>query len=1202
MRILNIKVERLPGIRVPFELDGLSRELNVVLGPNGSGKSSIRRLLERVFWPPSKRGSETDAVVVFEDAAGGKLVATVAFGTVSWQSDGIPASSPEFPVEHLKGCFALDLRELMSGDSKDGSELARDIRTRLAGFDFEGLKKGFAPKRWEGRKEAEAVREAERKLRDLDREREDLARGEEEAGRLEERLDAAKNAESVIAVLKVLRNAVEAKRRLGEIELELSEFPEGMDKLSPEDSERLKRFASELGDCRKSIADAAAETAELEKRLAGLSVPDNPPSDEILSAETARADALIRRDEKLSDIRLRLAAAESALSAALEDLGRGNGGKRNGGGNGNERQFPLGTLNGEFVSALSKIVEERAEAKSALVFATSELEALSAKSSAASEKPVDVERRAERLSRMAETLRDWLALPVGASSGAGRVGEGRGGGAVAASAVGAVLVVAGIGLAFVSPWFAVLAGLGVGTVAGALLVGRSRGLVGVDSDVAAVELDAERRSLERKYAEVAGGGDGIVWERSEVSVALRGIAEDAAEAREAAKELERVSQRLEDAEANLKSKKKALEEFDEKLRERLSELGLDVPASDLETRVLAERLKNILDAAGGEAEARGELDALVEEVERVKRGLSEFLGKHGRPVPEDTLEIKAEVDRLRNDIAARHGALEHLERARRTKSEHEKRLGDLERERGSWLDARSLPAESPETELSIRLRGLEKYAGLVEEKRDRESGFRMASKDLDGDAMGRVDSVTIREIDGEIADLDALAGERDGINEELTLLRGKIAEAERGAERGMALSELEARRYDLDLKREEVSRKLAAETLLADVEEEYREKNKPEVVSRAADYFRSFTRGLYDLRLGSSVGADAFSAYHNSEERGYSLEELSDGTRIQLLLAVKMAFADQVDRDAALPLILDEPLTTSDPVRFQAVAEALAVISGKRQIVYFSSDPSDASKWLSAAESAGKAAPKLFDLGNIRKLADASSEPADYAVEPPPAYPAPEGMSPEDYAVALGVPKIDIFAPVGSWHVFHAARPDLELCHEILSLYRVETIGQWRAISKPRAGGESVLRAIGADAAARLDARIALMESLRRLLLVGRGRPLSRKDIFDCPHVSDSYKGRFADLAEELKWDAAAFMDAVDAGADARVKRFRKKAELREYLEELGCIATEEPIDDSEIAASARAENESAFSAGTLSKEDIWSILDGTWRGDLKLN
>jgi hypothetical protein len=79
-------------------------------------------------------------------------------------------------------------------------------------------------------------------------------------------------------------------------------------------------------------------------------------------------------------------------------------------------------------------------------------------------------------------------------------------------------------------------------------------------------------------------------------------------------------------------------------------------------------------------------------------------------------------------------------------------------------------------------------------------------------------------------------------------------------------------------------------------------------------------------------------------------------------------------------------------------------------------------------------------------------------------------------------------------------------------------------------------------------------------------------------------------------------MDAVDAGADERVKRFRKKAELREYLEDAGFIATEEPLDDSEIAARARAENEPAFSAGTLSKEDIWSILDGTWRWDLKLN
>ena len=59
-------------------------------------------------------------------------------------------------------------------------------------------------------------------------------------------------------------------------------------------------------------------------------------------------------------------------------------------------------------------------------------------------------------------------------------------------------------------------------------------------------------------------------------------------------------------------------------------------------------------------------------------------------------------------------------------------------------------------------------------------------------------------------------------------------------------------------------------------------------------------------------------ALDNEEQRERTLDELSSGTRLQLLLAVRVAFVEQQERGPMLPLILDETLGNSDEHRARA--------------------------------------------------------------------------------------------------------------------------------------------------------------------------------------------------------------------------------------------------------------------------------------------
>ena len=75
----------------------------------------------------------------------------------------------------------------------------------------------------------------------------------------------------------------------------------------------------------------------------------------------------------------------------------------------------------------------------------------------------------------------------------------------------------------------------------------------------------------------------------------------------------------------------------------------------------------------------------------------------------------------------------------------------------------------------------------------------------------------------------------------------------------------------------------------------------PRVFERARGHFLAFTHHGYELRLGRDAEAPRLFAVDLRTSEGRDLGELSDGTRAQLLLAARMAFAEEVERGERFP-------------------------------------------------------------------------------------------------------------------------------------------------------------------------------------------------------------------------------------------------------------------------------------------------------------
>ncbi len=126
-------------------------------------------------------------------------------------------------------------------------------------------------------------------------------------------------------------------------------------------------------------------------------------------------------------------------------------------------------------------------------------------------------------------------------------------------------------------------------------------------------------------------------------------------------------------------------------------------------------------------------------------------------------------------------------------------------------------------------------------------------------------------------------------------------------------------------------------TLLAKAIALYREKNQDPLLKLAGQYFSTLTCGAFSALVIDDVGNErALRGVRSSNGTHLDLDAMSDGTRDQLFLALRLAYIEMhCDKGTPCPVILDDVLMAFDDARTGAALRALRDLSRKTQVLVF---------------------------------------------------------------------------------------------------------------------------------------------------------------------------------------------------------------------------------------------------------------------------
>ena len=201
---------------------------------------------------------------------------------------------------------------------------------------------------------------------------------------------------------------------------------------------------------------------------------------------------------------------------------------------------------------------------------------------------------------------------------------------------------------------------------------------------------------------------------------------------------------------------------------------------------------------------------------------------------------------------------------------------------------------------------------------------------------------TKEEIENRISSLEDNLNKKETEIREHTIKMGAInnelKRMEGTADLSRTLTELETQKLKLrGIYKEWISGKLALK-ILAEVKAGYEKKQQPIVIKNSSTYFSAITGQRYS-RIHVSLDRKEVKVF-DKREQIKTIDQLSRGTREQLLLSLRLGFIKAYEEYAApLPVILDEVLVNFDQQRAKKTAEILHEFGNGRQILFITCHP-----------------------------------------------------------------------------------------------------------------------------------------------------------------------------------------------------------------------------------------------------------------------
>lgn len=1130
MKLRTLAIEHLPGVEPGFTLEGLRDGVNVIVGPNASGKSSLVRALAAALYREASRDEPGLSISAVFDSGESTLRALRLGSQLSWRLDGEPAEPPPLPDFRFLSCFTLGMEDLLAEGLDTDQAIAAHLSRELAGgFDIRAVRDGAAfPRKRNYRHETAALRDARQLWQQRHDESRKLRARQDKLQSLSAERDAAARAGDRAQWVERALQLLDTRRRRIDLETRLDALPPGMDRLQGNEADRLEDLRARRkqleGEHQRANEAHARAASQLEQAGLAEDVLDEAAIDEhktlLQELQGLEADIDRQRDARRQ--------ARAELDRASSELGA--------------RPPATAPLDLHTVQQ----IESQLDRKRAL---DADIAALRK----AREQFADTEDSADStaLERAAQALRDWLGTPVAPPWNTRRI---------ALAAMVAASGVAAIGLGMVWTYWA-----------GLLIVPFTGGLLALLR-----EIPGKAEHAAARQAFLRTGQAAPEWENSAVRTRLDEIDTALRNARlrqERAAERRRLDSALAQHEQEMDALTESLSSLTESLGRdpMLQDVTLDRWLRLTLTHDQAYDRVTGIERAIADAEARAE---------HLRNACLAFLQRHNAApasAPADSRTLSSRIDHLAGRLQTHRTALQ----ARATASgEIERCQRELKRvdEAMAALFADAGLATGDEATLTSRLAQLADWKDARDELERIRAVEQSQTDPLRGHAalLARVEADDEAGLRRDLAGQQSEAANYEARVQEISTIEADIRQAERQRDLETAAARMQEASEALRDGMQEALLAEAGACLLEQVEREYVQQSQPRALRQAKDWFGRFTRHAWSLEF-TPGDENPFAALETASGQRRALSQLSTGTRMQLLIAVRVAFAAEAERGReSLPLFLDETLATTDPERFHAVAQSLQTLAAEgRQLFYLTAQPVEVQYWQ-------RVDPDIhcIDLARTRRLDAAAPAYPDITAPALAAVPPPQGRSPAAYAAALGVPAVDPWQRLEALHPFYLLPDQLPLLHELLTL------------GLDHAGAVESLLDAGAPAHWLSDEQRAL---LRRRIAAGRawldawrhgrGQPVTRAALERSGAVSNHFINAVDALNRELGGDAERLLRALDEG-DIKGFRREKREQLAEWLGEQGYRDERPRLDDSAMTILVMDALQRADTAGPLPADE----------------
>ena len=1141
-----IEVRKAPGIHPGYAIDGLSPDINIVFGPNASGKSTTARAIQALLWPHPSTLRRHELAATFQ-LGGDEWTIDADPGRVRRTRNGDPADPPLLAPIDDRVRYTLGLPDLLASENQPLAQAV--FKESTGGFDLESIRRerdtlATVPARLEAARDVET---AQLRLRDTERASSDIAAQARQLTTIRDRERRARQAHSDAELFRRALRHAHARHELDRAADVSRRFPPALERLTGSEPDELRVIAGRRAelDARRIKLETDLQRANADRERTGL--VDKEISESLIRTLRGQLDDIGKLDHEVTrhqrDVQGAIAERDTHRKRLAADM--------------SEQQ--LSKLDTDGLRELAALSHDYADLRIKRQ-AREELERWLGDTAAPD--PGVIEELQQGIGLLVDRLRTPNAAELDNLLARMRVAAVIGGGLVIAAAIW-------LGV-FVHPaWY--LFG-----ILGLLLLLFTWRYGDPDSD-------AEATAIQQRYGALSleqprrWDVEGVQVLLGELEQHLRVTLVDQEKATRW-QDLESHRAELAQQEAQVNARRDNL----------VAQYGVAPDLGEDSLRLLAENLSRWQAADGRVRAIQANLNAVGQERRTIEARLRDQLGRFGYA----SGTFGANIDELEERLAFYTEATGRASAAsRELNGDVMPEIQRLDGARTSIFQRLDLP-DNDTRGLDTLLGQRDAYRAAVAEHQAREQEARAADEAL---ALApELKEVPPEALQRQLEAAETGAADLEPAMQEISEIQTRIGDAKRRRDQEEALLRRDNALQHLREERNEVERRIAGDTLLGFVREQTRDAALPLVFHRARELFTIVTRGRYELQFEEGP-PPAFTARDTSSGHTLGLDQLSSGTRVQLLMAIRLAFVENVERGPKLPILLDETLGNSDELRAGAIIDAAIEISRNgRQVFYFTAQGDEVARWKARLEQIPEEErpdSAIIDLAEVRQDAGIERLPiqqpqqaADRAT-----VPSPDGQDRSGYGASLRVPGIDPWAEtLGGVHLWHAVT-DNDALHNLVR-QDLRTWGQLAGLAEAAGGSTLAVMGVEEEAYRKAAARMRALESALEAWRIGRTRPVTNGDLAESGEVPPRAMPAVADMLAESDGDGQTLIEllqdrnieGLDAGAVDR---------LETWLLDNGFITTATPLDRDEIRRRVLAESAPDLDAGAIAVADIDELL-----------